>query len=42
MTVEFLDSAILGFQVALSPMNLFFCFMGVLTGTLVGVLPGGA
>jgi len=30
----------LGFQVALQPANLFFCFMGVLIGTLVGVLPG--
>jgi putative tricarboxylic transport membrane protein len=38
--MEFLDSALLGFQVALTPTNLFFCFMGVLTGTLVGVLPG--
>jgi putative tricarboxylic transport membrane protein len=38
--MEFLNSALLGFQVALTPTNLFFCFMGVLTGTLVGVLPG--
>jgi len=38
--MDFLDSALLGFQVALQPMNLFFCFAGVLTGTLVGVLPG--
>ena len=30
----------MGFQVALSPGNLFFCFVGVLIGTLVGVLPG--
>jgi putative tricarboxylic transport membrane protein len=29
-----------GFQVALEPMNLFYCFIGVLTGTLIGVLPG--
>jgi putative tricarboxylic transport membrane protein len=29
-----------GAQVALQPMNLLFCFMGVLMGTLVGVLPG--
>lgn len=29
-----------GFQVALQPVNLLFCFMGVLIGTLVGVLPG--
>lgn len=30
----------MGFQVALQPANLFFCFLGVLIGTLVGVLPG--
>jgi len=30
----------LGFSVILSPENLFFCFLGVLSGTLVGVLPG--
>ena len=29
-----------GFQVALEPMNLLYCFIGVLTGTLIGVLPG--
>ncbi len=29
-----------GFSVCLQPMNLFYCFMGVLIGTLVGVLPG--
>lgn len=28
-----------GFSVALQPMNLFYCFVGVLCGTLVGVLP---
>lgn len=38
--MEFFDSVLLGFQVAIQPTNLFFCFMGVLTGTLVGVLPG--
>jgi putative tricarboxylic transport membrane protein len=38
--MDFLNSALLGFQVAFQPVNLFFCFMGVLTGTLVGVLPG--
>lgn len=30
----------LGAQVLFTPMNLFFCFIGVLMGTLVGVLPG--
>jgi putative tricarboxylic transport membrane protein len=30
----------LGAQVLFTPLNLFFCFVGVLMGTLVGVLPG--
>jgi putative tricarboxylic transport membrane protein len=30
----------LGFSVAFDPVNLLFCFIGVLFGTLVGVLPG--
>ena len=30
----------MGFQVALSPHNLLFCFLGCLMGTLIGVLPG--
>jgi len=30
----------LGFSVAITPLNLFSCFMGVLIGTLIGVLPG--
>jgi putative tricarboxylic transport membrane protein len=29
-----------GLSIALQPENLFYCFIGVLTGTLVGVLPG--
>ena len=29
-----------GFQVALLPVNVLYCFIGVLLGTLVGVLPG--
>ena len=29
-----------GFLVALTPENLLFCFIGVLAGTLIGVLPG--
>jgi putative tricarboxylic transport membrane protein len=33
-------NVLLGFSVALSPVNLFYCFVGVLIGTLVGVLPG--
>jgi putative tricarboxylic transport membrane protein len=34
------DSLMLGFSVALDPTNLLFCFVGVLCGTLVGILPG--
>ncbi|SFZ86576.1 TctA family transporter [Devosia enhydra] len=30
----------LGFATALEPMNILYCFIGVLLGTLVGVLPG--
>jgi putative tricarboxylic transport membrane protein len=30
----------LGFETAFSPVNVAFCFIGVLLGTLVGVLPG--
>ena len=30
----------LGFSVALSWQNFFYCFMGVVLGTLIGVLPG--
>src|SRR5499425_1825722 len=29
-----------GFGVALEPVNLLYCFIGVFIGTLVGVLPG--
>ncbi|MFB3884822.1 MAG: tripartite tricarboxylate transporter permease [Thermodesulfobacteriota bacterium] len=29
-----------GFSVAISPQNLFFCFLGSFLGTLIGVLPG--
>lgn len=38
--MEILNNLYLGFQVALMPANLFFCFVGVVIGTLVGVLPG--
>ena len=33
------NSLMLGFSVIFQPMNLLFCFWGVLIGTLVGVLP---
>jgi putative tricarboxylic transport membrane protein len=38
--LDLLNYLYLGFSVALQPMNLFYCFIGVLIGTLVGVLPG--
>lgn len=38
--MDVLSGLLMGFDVALQPMNLLFCFVGVLTGTLVGVLPG--
>ena len=38
--IEILQSVTYGFQVALQPHNLLYCFFGVLIGTLVGVLPG--
>ena len=37
---SFLDQIYFGFSVSLTPMNLFYCFVGVLLGTLIGVLPG--
>jgi len=37
---DILQNVIYGFQVALLPINLMYCFFGVLIGTLVGVLPG--
>ena len=38
--MELYDSLILGFGTALTPTNILFCFIGVLLGTLIGVLPG--
>ena len=38
--MDMLQNVILGLQVALEPMNLFYCFIGVFVGTLIGVLPG--
>src|SRR5512136_1238846 len=35
-----LSDLLFGFHIALQPMNLLYCFFGVLVGTLVGVLPG--
>jgi TctA family transporter len=38
--MDLIGNLALGFATALSPQNLLFCFIGVLLGTLVGVLPG--
>ena len=38
--MDILHNMGVGFQTALEPVNLLLCFIGVLTGTLVGVLPG--
>jgi putative tricarboxylic transport membrane protein len=38
--MEIINNVIYGFSVALQPVNLMYCFFGVLMGTLVGVLPG--
>jgi putative tricarboxylic transport membrane protein len=38
--MELFNNLIFGFTVALTMQNLWFCFIGVLLGTLIGVLPG--
>jgi putative tricarboxylic transport membrane protein len=38
--MELLSNLALGFATAGTPQNLFFCFIGVILGTLIGVLPG--
>ena len=38
--IHLFNNIFMGFQVAFQPENLLFCFVGVLIGTLVGVLPG--
>jgi TctA family transporter len=38
--MEILNNLLLGFQVAVSPINLLYCLIGVVLGTLIGVLPG--
>mgnify|MGYP001049645198 CR=1 FL=1 len=38
--MDLLTNVLNGFSVALEPTNLFFCFLGALSGTLIGVLPG--
>jgi putative tricarboxylic transport membrane protein len=38
--MDLLSNLSLGFATAASPENLFFCLIGVVLGTLIGVLPG--
>jgi putative tricarboxylic transport membrane protein len=38
--MDLLGNLSLGFSTATSPENLFFCLIGVILGTLIGVLPG--
>ena len=38
--VDLLSNLALGFSVAVSPTNLLLCLIGVVVGTLIGVLPG--
>jgi putative tricarboxylic transport membrane protein len=38
--MDLLQFLLSGMQVSLQPMNLLYCFLGVLLGTLIGVLPG--
>jgi len=38
--VDLFQNIMLGFDAAITPYNLLYCFIGVLLGTLIGVLPG--
>src|SRR5436189_1307886 len=38
--MDLLHNLATGFATALAPLNLLYCFLGVMLGTLVGVLPG--
>src|SRR3954462_11199429 len=38
--MELFNNLVLGFSVAVSLQNLWFCFIGCFLGTLIGVLPG--
>lgn len=40
MDIQFLHNLAIGFGEAFKLWNLFYCFIGVLLGTLIGVLPG--
>lgn len=38
--MDTISNLLAGFNIALQPINFFYCFVGVFLGTLVGVLPG--
>ncbi|HYT48412.1 MAG TPA: tripartite tricarboxylate transporter permease, partial [Burkholderiales bacterium] len=38
--MEIFHNLLIGFQVAVHPYNVLYCFIGVILGTLIGVLPG--
>ncbi len=38
--MEIVSGLLQGFSVALQPMNLLWCFLGVVLGTVVGIMPG--
>ncbi len=38
--MDIIQDVLLGFSVALQPINLLYCFIGVFAGTMIGVLPG--
>lgn len=38
--IDLFSNLALGFETAMTPVNIVWCFVGVLLGTLVGVLPG--
>ena len=38
--MDFFANILSGFQVTFQPVNILYCFVGVLVGTLIGVLPG--
>ena len=40
MELDIFASLLRGFEVAVTPQNLLYCFFGVFIGTLIGVLPG--
>src|SRR4030042_7138343 len=38
--MDVFNNILMGFSTLLNPVNLLYCFIGVLIGTLIGVLPG--